>query len=110
MTSIISIYRRFPTKESCIEHLEAVRWKGVAHPPLPVHRRASDAKTLVAAATQGPSLPVHRRASDAEEGRLHRLPMPPLPVHRRASDALISMDALPLAPTLPVHRQASDAV
>lgn len=27
MTSIISIYRRFPTKESCLEHLEAVRWK-----------------------------------------------------------------------------------
>lgn len=23
MTSIIAIYRRFPTKESCIEHLEA---------------------------------------------------------------------------------------
>ena len=27
MTSIISIYRRFPTKESCLEHLEKVRWK-----------------------------------------------------------------------------------
>lgn len=27
MTSIISIYRRFPTKESCLEHLENVRWK-----------------------------------------------------------------------------------
>ena len=26
MTSIISIYRRFPTKESCLEHLEQVRW------------------------------------------------------------------------------------
>lgn len=26
MTSIISIYRRFPTKESCLEHLEKVRW------------------------------------------------------------------------------------
>jgi len=27
MTSIVSIYRRFPTKESCLEHLEKVRWK-----------------------------------------------------------------------------------
>ena len=27
MTSIVSIYRRFPTKESCFEHLEKVRWK-----------------------------------------------------------------------------------
>lgn len=27
MTSIVSIYRRFPTKESCLEHLENVRWK-----------------------------------------------------------------------------------
>lgn len=27
MTSIISIYRRFPTKESCLEHLEKVRCK-----------------------------------------------------------------------------------
>lgn len=27
MTSIISIYRRFPTKESCLEHLENVRWE-----------------------------------------------------------------------------------
>lgn len=26
MTSIISIYRRFPTKESCLNHLEQVRW------------------------------------------------------------------------------------
>lgn len=26
MTSIISIYRSFPTKESCLEHLEKVRW------------------------------------------------------------------------------------
>lgn len=26
MTSIISICRRFPTKESCLEHLEKVRW------------------------------------------------------------------------------------
>lgn len=27
MTSIVSIYRRFPTKESCLAHLEQVRWK-----------------------------------------------------------------------------------
>ena len=33
MTSIIAIYRRFPTKESCIEHLETVRWKGKPHCP-----------------------------------------------------------------------------
>lgn len=26
MTSLIEIYRRFPTKEACIAHLEAVRW------------------------------------------------------------------------------------
>ena len=26
MTSIVSIYRRFPTKESCLNHLEQVRW------------------------------------------------------------------------------------
>ena len=25
---IISIFHRFPTHESCIEHLEQVRWKG----------------------------------------------------------------------------------
>ena len=28
MTSIIHIYRRFPTPESCIKHLEQVRWQG----------------------------------------------------------------------------------
>lgn len=26
MTSIVSIYRRFPTKEDCLNHLEQVRW------------------------------------------------------------------------------------
>jgi transposase-like protein len=26
MTSIVEVYRRWPTKEACIEHLEAVRW------------------------------------------------------------------------------------
>ena len=28
MTSIISIYRKFPTPQSCIAHLERVRWQG----------------------------------------------------------------------------------
>ena len=28
MTSIIEIYRRFPTQEDCLTHLEKVRWKG----------------------------------------------------------------------------------
>src|SRR5882672_91298 len=27
MSSIISIYKKYPTKESCIAHLEQVRWK-----------------------------------------------------------------------------------
>jgi transposase-like protein len=28
MSSIVHIYKRFPTPESCITHLEAVRWQG----------------------------------------------------------------------------------
>lgn len=28
MTGIVAIYRQFPTRERCIEHLEAVRWGG----------------------------------------------------------------------------------
>ncbi len=28
MSSIVHIYRRFPTPESCIAHLEQVRWQG----------------------------------------------------------------------------------
>jgi len=28
MSSIVHIYRRFPTPESCIAHLEEVRWQG----------------------------------------------------------------------------------
>lgn len=41
MTSIIAIYRRFPTKESCIEHLETVRWKGKPHCPYCKSERVS---------------------------------------------------------------------
>ena len=26
MTGILSVYRRWPTREACIRHLEAVRW------------------------------------------------------------------------------------
>jgi transposase-like protein len=33
MTSIVEVYKRWPTKEACIEHLEAVRWGG--HPLCP---------------------------------------------------------------------------
>lgn len=33
MTGIVEIYRRWPTKEDCIAHLEAVRWDG--HPLCP---------------------------------------------------------------------------
>jgi len=28
MTSIIEIYRRFPTQDDCLKHLEKVRWDG----------------------------------------------------------------------------------
>jgi transposase-like protein len=28
MTSLVEIYRRFPTKADCIQHLERVRWRG----------------------------------------------------------------------------------
>lgn len=28
MTSLVGVYRRWPTKEDCIAHLEAVRWHG----------------------------------------------------------------------------------
>jgi len=41
MTSIIAIYRRFPTKESCIEHLETVRCKGKPHCPYCKSERVS---------------------------------------------------------------------
>jgi len=41
MSSIVSIYRRFPTKESCIEHLETVRWKGKPHCPYCKSERVS---------------------------------------------------------------------
>ena len=41
MTSIIAIYRRFPTKEYCIEHLETVRWKGKPHCPYCKSERVS---------------------------------------------------------------------
>ena len=33
MTSIVAVYRRWPTKDDCITHLEAVRWGG--HPLCP---------------------------------------------------------------------------
>jgi len=33
MTSLVEVYRRWPTKEDCIAHLEAVRWGG--HPLCP---------------------------------------------------------------------------
>ncbi len=30
---IVSVFEKFPTQESCIKHLEAVRWDGVAKCP-----------------------------------------------------------------------------
>ena len=42
MTGILGVYRRWPTREACIRHLEAVRW-GSNPPPIPdAERRRSN--------------------------------------------------------------------
>lgn len=41
MNSIVSIYRRFPTKEDCLTHLEAVRWGDSPHCPYCKSERVS---------------------------------------------------------------------
>lgn len=53
MTSVVEVYRRWPTKEDCIAHLEAVRWGG--HPLCPycradrVSRNRDSTRSLTAA-------------------------------------------------------------
>lgn len=41
MNSIVSIYRRFPTKEDCLTHLETVRWGDSPHCPYCKSERVS---------------------------------------------------------------------
>lgn len=42
--NIISVYRKYPTKESCLKHLEVVRWKGEVKCPYCTSKRVTPTK------------------------------------------------------------------
>jgi len=44
-TNIVSIYKRFPTADDCLSHIETVRWKGRPMCPYCTSDRATKAKT-----------------------------------------------------------------